>query len=174
MTTANRITIFRILLIPFFVVEILYYVRTGNETHRVLGIVSFAVAALFYLAFGSVHSLPLAVLFVVLAHFGGSTIWVFSTVMLQRSVPNELQGRVFAAELALFTLTFSISTFIYGRWVDQAGADLFALMRSLGWCFLVPGVLWALAARAWPLRHVAGPEASAPTPPLEEMARAAD
>ena len=33
MTTANKITILRILLIPFFVVEVLYYVRTGNAVH---------------------------------------------------------------------------------------------------------------------------------------------
>ncbi len=46
MTTANRITIFRILLIPFFVVEILYYVRNGHELHRILGISAFAVAAI--------------------------------------------------------------------------------------------------------------------------------
>ena len=46
MTTANRITIFRILLIPFFVVEILYYVRTGNSIHRILGILAFAIAAI--------------------------------------------------------------------------------------------------------------------------------
>lgn len=47
MTTANKITISRILLIPFFVVEVLYYVKTGNELHRLLGIVCFAMAALF-------------------------------------------------------------------------------------------------------------------------------
>ena len=46
MTTANKITILRILLIPFFVVEAIYYVRTGNELYRLLGIVSFAVAAI--------------------------------------------------------------------------------------------------------------------------------
>lgn len=46
MTTANRITIFRILLIPFFVVEILYYVRNGHEMHRYLGISAFAIAAI--------------------------------------------------------------------------------------------------------------------------------
>ena len=45
MTTANKITILRILLIPFFVVEVLYYARTGNELHRLLGILTFAVAA---------------------------------------------------------------------------------------------------------------------------------
>jgi cardiolipin synthase (CMP-forming) len=46
MTTANKITILRILLIPFFVVEVLYYVRAGHEVYRVLAILCFAVAAL--------------------------------------------------------------------------------------------------------------------------------
>jgi CDP-diacylglycerol--glycerol-3-phosphate 3-phosphatidyltransferase len=50
MTTANRITILRILLIPFFVVEVLYYVRGGStghhEVHRWLALATFAVAAI--------------------------------------------------------------------------------------------------------------------------------
>jgi cardiolipin synthase len=46
MTTANKITILRILLVPFFVVEVLYYVRSGNELHRLLGLLAFAVAAI--------------------------------------------------------------------------------------------------------------------------------
>ena len=46
MTTANKITILRILLIPFFVVEVLYYVETGNELHRLLAILTFAVASI--------------------------------------------------------------------------------------------------------------------------------
>lgn len=46
MTTANKITILRILLIPFFVIEILYYVQTGNELHRLLGMLAFAISAI--------------------------------------------------------------------------------------------------------------------------------
>ena len=46
MTTANKITILRILLIPFFVVELLYYLQTGNEIHRLLALLTFAVAAI--------------------------------------------------------------------------------------------------------------------------------
>ena len=46
MTTANKITILRILLIPFFVVELIYYVRSGNETHRLAALLSFAIAAI--------------------------------------------------------------------------------------------------------------------------------
>src|SRR3989454_10441359 len=46
MTTANRITIFRILLVPFFIVEVLSYVERGEEWHRYLAIGSFATAAI--------------------------------------------------------------------------------------------------------------------------------
>src|SRR3989475_6879087 len=46
MTTANKITILRILLIPFFVVQVLYYLKAGNEIYRLLAILSFAVAAI--------------------------------------------------------------------------------------------------------------------------------
>lgn len=45
MTTANKITIFRILLIPFFISQLLYYTHAGNELHRLLAIVCFAAAA---------------------------------------------------------------------------------------------------------------------------------
>jgi len=45
-TTANKVTISRILLIPFFVVEVLYYVKTGNELHRIAALLTFAVAAI--------------------------------------------------------------------------------------------------------------------------------
>ncbi len=34
------------LLIPFFVVEVLYYVNTGNETHRLVAILCFATASI--------------------------------------------------------------------------------------------------------------------------------
>jgi CDP-diacylglycerol--glycerol-3-phosphate 3-phosphatidyltransferase len=46
MTTANKITILRILLIPFFVVELIYYLQTGNEVHRLLALLSFAIASI--------------------------------------------------------------------------------------------------------------------------------
>ena len=46
MTTANKITILRILLIPFFVVEVLYYVKAGHDLHRLAALFTFAVAAI--------------------------------------------------------------------------------------------------------------------------------
>ena len=45
MTTANKITILRILLVPFFVVELIYYGRSGNEWHRAAALTAFGLAA---------------------------------------------------------------------------------------------------------------------------------
>lgn len=46
MTTANKITILRILLIPVFIVELLYYYKTGDERHRLAGLICFAAASI--------------------------------------------------------------------------------------------------------------------------------
>ena len=46
MTTANKITILRMLLVPIFVVEVLYYGRGGNPVHWLLAVLCFAVAAI--------------------------------------------------------------------------------------------------------------------------------
>jgi cardiolipin synthase len=46
MTTANKVTILRMLLIPFFVVEALYYVKTGKELFRLAAILAFAIASI--------------------------------------------------------------------------------------------------------------------------------
>jgi CDP-diacylglycerol--glycerol-3-phosphate 3-phosphatidyltransferase len=46
MTTANKVTILRMLLVPFFVVEVIYYARSGHEINRLLAFLSFAVASI--------------------------------------------------------------------------------------------------------------------------------
>jgi cardiolipin synthase (CMP-forming) len=46
MTTANKITICRILLVPIFVVLVLYYTDTGQELYRFFALLCFAAASL--------------------------------------------------------------------------------------------------------------------------------
>jgi len=45
MTTANKITILRILLVPLFVVELLYYMNGQGEAYRWWAVLTFALAA---------------------------------------------------------------------------------------------------------------------------------
>jgi CDP-diacylglycerol--glycerol-3-phosphate 3-phosphatidyltransferase len=44
-TTANKITMARILLVPFFIGQIIYYARTGQEGYRLGALLTFAIAA---------------------------------------------------------------------------------------------------------------------------------
>lgn len=46
MTTANKITVVRILMVPFFIVQLMYYAEKGNELHRLFAILAFALAAI--------------------------------------------------------------------------------------------------------------------------------
>ncbi len=46
MTTANKITILRILLTPFFATQAIYYVSEGNEIFRLTALLSFWIAAI--------------------------------------------------------------------------------------------------------------------------------
>lgn len=46
MTTANKVTISRILLVPFFIMAVIYYVKGGVELYRWLAISCFGLAAI--------------------------------------------------------------------------------------------------------------------------------
>jgi hypothetical protein len=108
----------------------------------------FAVG-LFYAALAVAGTLPLAALAVLCAHFFGSVLWVFSTVLLQIEVPDRFRGRVFSAELALVTITSSVASFATAYALDRAGWSPRALSLILGTLFAVPGVLWLLLIRGW-------------------------
>src|SRR6185503_4442709 len=81
--------------------------------------IAFLLAGIFYVLFGSATSFIFALVVLGIAHCGGSILWVFSTVILQRTVVDNFRGRVFAAELALLTLTMAASNYISGELLDR-------------------------------------------------------
>jgi hypothetical protein len=107
--------------------------------------------AVWYFVFAGVHHWALAAGAVIVAHFGGSIVWVYSTVLLQRMVPDEFRGRVMATDLGLATLTISVSLWIYGGLAEAPGADLRLLLRVLCLSLVLPAAVWWLAAGRWPV-----------------------
>jgi hypothetical protein len=69
-------------------------------------------------------------------------------VLLQMEVPDQFRGRVFAAELALVTLTSSVSSYWTGHTLD-GGASPRSVSLWLGALFFVPGILWVLILSRW-------------------------
>lgn len=111
--------------------------------------ISFVIAGIFYSAFGSATSFVFALVVLGIAHCGGSILWVFSTVMLQRSVEDSFRGRVFAAELALLTLTMAASNYVTGELLDRFQISPRIVTVGIGIFFLIPGVTWFLTQRWW-------------------------
>jgi hypothetical protein len=103
----------------------------------------------FYVALSAASTLPIAALCILCAHFGGSILWVFSTVLLQMEVPDRFRGRVFAAELALVTLTSSVSSYVTGYALDSAGWSPRSMAFLLGTLFVVPGGVWMILLSRW-------------------------
>ncbi len=111
--------------------------------------ISFLIGGLGYIAFGSTPSFIVALIVLGLAHTGGSILWVFSTVMLQRDVEDGFRGRVFAAELALLTLTMAASNYITGELLDRFRLSPRSVTVGIGILFLIPGLVWFATQRWW-------------------------
>jgi len=111
--------------------------------------IAFLIGGTFYFAFGASRSFVLALLVLGIAHTGGSILWVFSTVLLQRSVEDNFRGRVFAAELALLTLTMAASNYLTGELLDRFGINPRLVTMGIGVFFLIPGITWFVTQRWW-------------------------
>jgi len=122
--------------------------QSPKTLRRTIGPAYFIVGG-FYVLLAGAPNLPLAALCVLCAHFGGSILWVFSTVLLQMEVPDRFRGRVFAAELAFVTLTSSISSYLTAFALDRAGWSPRMLAFSLGAMFCMPGLLWLSMLSRW-------------------------
>ena len=122
----------------------------GHRENRLrLGILfGFLAVGLAYGIMGISGSLWVACCWVVLAHCGGSTVWVFSTTLLQLHTEDQFRGRVFSAELGLSMLTLAVGAFLTGVLVDR-GIDPRAVAIGTGLVMLVPAGLWAWTLRLW-------------------------
>ncbi|HET8548678.1 MAG TPA: MFS transporter [Bryobacteraceae bacterium] len=111
-------------------------------------LLGFFVGAVGYFLFSMAGPLPAACAAIVLAHSGGSVIWVFSTTMLQMMTEDRFRGRVFSAEYALHTLVLSLVVYSIGHLAD-AGLSVRTLAAATAVMLAIPGLLWGTALRLW-------------------------
>jgi MFS family permease len=142
--------------------------RWAGETRRQMQIaigIAFLIGGTFYIAFAVSRSFAFALLFLAIAHCGGSILWVFSTVLLQQSVEDQFRGRVFAAELALVTLTMAASNYLVGELMDRFGFSPRVVTVGVGAFFLLPGLIWFATEKRWDRKE----RFVAPAAKLEEI-----
>ena len=128
--------------------------ETRASMQKAIGI-AFLMGGIFYVAFGAATSFALALVILMIAHMGGSILWVNSTVLLQRIVEDNFRGRVFSAELALLTLTMAASNYLTGELLDRFHYSPRIVTIGIGLFFLIPGALWFITERWWNNEQVA-------------------
>jgi MFS family permease len=122
----------------------------GHRDRRLrLGIFfGYLVTAMGYTLIGKAGNVWQACLWAAFAHLGGSTIWVFSTTLLQLNTDDRFRGRVFAADLGLCMLTIAGGAYVVGAFLD-AGISARTLVTWTGIAMLIPAALWGWATKVW-------------------------
>jgi MFS family permease len=120
----------------------------GQSDHRLrLGILfGYLTISAGYGVLGASHSVWMAAVCAMLAHAGGSTVWVFSTTLLHLHTEDRFRGRVFSADLGLGSLTFAATAYLAGRCLDS-GFSARTVATGTGALMLVPAAILALALR---------------------------
>jgi predicted MFS family arabinose efflux permease len=120
----------------------------GRSDRRLqLGILfGYLTVAAGYTTLGSCRTVWLASACALLAHAGGSTVWVFSTTLLQLHTDDRFRGRVFSADLGFSMFTIAAGAYLCGRLLD-AGFAAHTVATYTGLVMLIPAVLWTLAMR---------------------------
>ncbi len=86
-------------------------------------------------------------MFVAIAHTGGSSLWVASTVLWQKHVEDAYRGRVFVLEFLAMDVSFALGGLLGGAVYDATGSlahatwIVSALVLALGgaWTWLARG-----------------------------------
>ena len=113
----------------------------GNrDIARILRLCAFGSLGygLFYAGVAVAPTIVLAAVFTTIAHLGGGTQWMLSTLGLTVATPDEYRGRILSADFALVTLTMSISFVLAGLMADHLGATVALLV------FAGVAVAWGL------------------------------
>jgi MFS family permease len=125
-----------------------YFAGQKQARLRIGIFIGFLTGALGYLVLGGAPALWAACAAVVLAHAGGSTVWVFSTTLLQSQTEDRFRGRVFSTDFACLVVTMSIASYLAGILVD-AGIPVRTLAVWTGIVALIPATAWIFALRLW-------------------------
>ena len=120
----------------------------GDDGRLRLGILfGYLTISAGYAVLGASHSVWMAAVCAMLAHAGGSTVWVFSTTLLQLHTEDRFRGRVFAADLGLGSLSFAVTAYLAGVFLD-AGYSARTVATTTGVIMLLPAMLLARSLRA--------------------------
>ncbi len=124
----------------------------GEEPQTMVGAIgaAFVMTGGFYMLFGATPTLAWAALALFMGTMASNVLWVFSSTLLQISVPDTYRGRVFAADFMLFTVIMTLSILATAWGLDYAALTPRILAVISGSLLVLTGLFWL----ARPQQHV--------------------
>lgn len=109
-------------------------------------LVGFVMSAVSWVFIGLSGSLFMLALAICIRGIGGSINWTFSSVIIQKQVPDAYLGRVFALDYAIFQIASILSTLVHGTLVDTTGlAGIHTILFGTAVAAMIPLLAWTLA-----------------------------
>jgi len=94
-------------------------------------LVGFMLAAVAWVVIGGGATLLIVSLGLGMRAMGGSINWTYSSVVIQKSVPDRYLGRVFSMDFAFFQFTTVLSTILHGGIIDLLNNDARILLLDI-------------------------------------------
>lgn len=120
-----------------------HWARDRNQRLRFIIGLGYICALLGLLITSTLISFPVMLVGAFVRGIGGGIIWVLGTQLLLQIVPNQVRGRVFSTEFAMYTLFSALSSGIIGILTDSPLGVSGILLMSSG-LLLIPTLLWSL------------------------------
>ena len=120
-----------------------YWARDRNQRLRFIIAFGYICALLGLLITATLASFPVMLIGAFVRGIGGGMIWVLGTQLLLQIVPNQVRGRVFSTEFAMYTLFSALSSGTIGILTDSPLGVPGILLVSSG-LLLIPALLWSL------------------------------
>ncbi|KAL3148744.1 hypothetical protein ABBQ38_014155 [Trebouxia sp. C0009 RCD-2024] len=107
---------------------------------------SFHCFVLGYLLLIVASNISLLLMSTAIRSAGSAVLWIYSTLMLQYLVPNQLLGRIMALEMALFTVADAASAVFGGAAFDLLHLSARQVSTVMLGVALLPTTVWTLYA----------------------------
>lgn len=115
---------------------------------RRLIIVGYGMIVVGWLFWGLAPSLELLAVAVVIRAMGSSVNWTYSSIIIQKSVPDEYLGRMFSLDFAGFELIMAISVFVTGLLIDAVVIEnIHLIVFGFVGVALIPFFIWIWAVQ---------------------------
>ena len=118
------------------------FTRDDDRRLRLAITISYVVGVLGLMMTAPLAGFALVLLGTFVRSLGGGVNWTFSSQLLLEWVPNQVRGRVFSSEFALFTLSNAISSAIGGWALDNTSLGISGILWWMTALFVIPGILW--------------------------------